>query len=110
MKNKIIFETITISQEKAIKKGLKLSHLLLIDYLLQFFSSGYAKFVSKGKKDKYYYITLNKILSDLPILRIKKRRLQTLFHELEVAKIITRFSIKNSPNIYIKLNLSQIIP
>lgn len=110
MKNNICFESIEISQEKAIKKGLKLSHLLIIDYLSQFFSSGYAKFIVKGKKDKYYYITLNKILSDLPILGIKKRRLQTLIQELENLKIIIRYSKQNAPNIYIKLNLSPILP
>lgn len=108
MKKTIKLETISIAQNKALKKGLKLPHLILIDYLYQFFSSGCAKFIIKGKKDIYYYITLNKILEDLPILNIKKRRLQDLFHDLETAKILVRYSEKNSPNIYIKLNLSYI--
>lgn len=108
MKKSIKLESLSISQSKAIKKGLKLSHLLLIDYLYQFFASGCAKFVIKGRKDAYYYITLSKILEDLPILGIKKRRLQDLIQDLETAKIIVRYSNKTSPNIYIKLNLNSI--
>jgi len=110
MKNIIYLESIEVSQEKVINMGLKLSHLLIIDYLSQFFSSGFAKFIIKGKNDIFYYITLNKILTDLPILKIKKRRLQTLIQELEKNNIIERYSKKISPNTYIKLKLDSILP
>ena len=108
MKLNIKLETIEINQEKAVRRKLKTQHLLLLDYLCQFFSSGYAKFVVKGKK-KFYYITLNKILSDLPILGIKKRRLQELIAELTNLKLIERYTNRCSPNIFIRLSLSSII-
>jgi len=109
MKKTLKFEILEISQEKAIQLGLKLHHLILIDYLFQFFSSGNSKIIYKTSDEPYFYITLNKILSDLPILNIKKRRLQELISELEDTKVIQRYSSKTSPCVYIKLNVNSIL-
>ena len=110
MKQTIKLDTIEVSQEKSINLNLKIAHLILLDYLYQFFSSGSAKVIYNQNNEPYFYITLNKILSDMPIFCIKKRRLQELFLDLETAKIIERFSKKNSPSIFIKLNLSLLEP
>ena len=45
----------------------------------------------------HYYITNNKILNDLPILGIKKRRLQEIMAELEEMKIIYRDFVRRPP-------------
>lgn len=97
-------------QEAIIKNSLKLQHLIILSYLHQFFSSGNALFKTKpSSNEKYYLITLNKILSDLPFLNIKKRRLQELIHDLETAKILNRYSEeRHCPNIYLSLNLSSV--
>ena len=109
MKSTIKLETLEFSQKKLIKLKLKLPHIVLIDYLHQFFSSGSAQFIVGNKKDTYFYITLNKILSDMPILNIKKRRLQEIILDLVNVNIIKRFFEKSSPKTYIKLNLKPII-
>ena len=78
MNKTIKLGTIECTQSKLLEKHLKPQHIIILDYLQQFFSSGKAISRTKGsKKDKYYLITLNKILTDLPILDIKKRRLQS---------------------------------
>ena len=110
MKKTIKLESIELDQEKCISTGLKLTHLLIIDYLHQFFSSGFAKYASRPNEPNYYYITNNKILNDLPILGIKKRRLQEIMAELEEMKIIYRFLEKNSPVTYIRLDIKELLP
>ena len=109
MKKNVVFESLKFSQIKAINRNLKLSHWLLSDYLYQFFTSGNTIETAEDKQETYYSFTYNKILSDLPILGIKKRRLQELFSDLEAAKIIKRLkSPIHSPKIYIRLVLSHI--
>lgn len=99
-------EHVEFPQVFLVENNLKPQHLFIIDYLAQFFSSGNAKYKTENKKDKYYLITLNKIIQDLPFLSIKKRRLQELIHDLEAAQLILRYPCpKNSPKIYLKLNL-----
>ncbi|MBQ9790800.1 MAG: hypothetical protein IJW24_04345 [Clostridia bacterium] len=102
---------IELTQSTLIEKRLKPQHVIILDYLYQFFESGNAVSRTKGsKKEKYYLITMNKILTDLPFLRIKKRRLQELISDLETAQIIKRYTLsKNCPTIFIKLDLSSII-
>ena len=99
------------TQSTLIEKHLKPQHIIILDYLHQFFESGNAISKTRGsKKEKYYLITMNKILVDLPFLRIKKRRLQEIISDLETAQIIKRYTNKrNCPTIYIKLDLSSII-
>ena len=107
MKKIIYLESITVSQSKVIKKKLNMKHLLIIDYLNQFFTSGNARCkIYNGQT--YYLITLNKILEDLPILGIKKRRLQEIIKDLETANIIIKLSTNSSLR-FIKLNLYPIL-
>jgi len=107
MKRTIKLDTTEYSQYRLIELNLKPQHIILLDYLNQFFTSGHAiSRTKKNNKETYFLITLNKILDDLPILGIKKRRLQELLHDLESAKIIKRYSKnKNCPVVYMKLNL-----
>ena len=111
MNKTIKLNSIEFSQNSLINKNLKAQHIIILDYLNQFFTSGNAIYKTKRtKRDKYFLITLNKILDDLKFLGIKKRRLQELLSDLETAKIIKRFSkSKTCPVIYIKIDLTSIL-
>ena len=101
---------LTFIQSTCIRLNLKIQHLVLVNYLWQFFMSGKADFrISTQNKQVYFRICLNKILNDLSILQIKKRRLQELILDLETAKIIKRLSAsRHAQHVYIHLNLSEI--
>ncbi len=111
MNKTIKLHTLELTQSRLLEKRLKAQHIIILDYLNQFFESGNAVYKTKGtKKEKYYYITTNKILSDLPFLGIKKRRLQELMKDLETAQILKKYTLKkNCPTIFVKLDLSEII-
>lgn len=98
MRNRIfIFE-----QQVALRLGLTLSELLLLDYLYNFMQSGCMKEVTINNI-KYYKITYNKILEDLPILAIKERQLRNVFAKLEEKQIIKKTHMGKS-DFYIHLN------
>lgn len=101
---------LTFIQSACINRNLKIQHIVLVNYLWQFFMSGKADFrVSTSNKQLYFRICLNKILNDLSILQIKKRRLQDLIFDLEAAKIIKRLSAsRHAQHVFIHLNLSEI--
>lgn len=106
MRELLKFDSYDIMQRRVINKGLKLNHLFLLDYLLQFFSSGRASRKIDEKGTTYYLITCNKIVSDLPILNIKKRRALMLLRDLEKSKFITIKQLNSrSPKYYISINL-----
>ena len=101
MRNRIfIFE-----QQVALRLGLKLNELLLLDYLYNFMQSGYMR--SKEIGDKCFYkISYNKIAEDLPILYIKERQIRYMLNNLEEKKIIERFNDeKNQLYVYIDFDV-----
>ena len=91
-----------ISQEFALKKNLDLADVLILDYMLTFFGSGFAvqyRETISGhefrRANVYYWLSPNKLLSDLPILKIQKRMLTRRLEKLEEKNIINRI-VKNN--------------
>jgi len=96
-----IFE---FEQEKALEFGLKLNELLLLDYMFKFFHADRIKRQRKGERF-YCRLTYNKVLGDLPILRIKERQLRNMIICLEKKGIVERFSeLKNQMYLYVDFN------
>ena len=96
-----IFE---FEQEKALEFGLKLNELLLLDYMFKFFHADRIKKQRKGERF-YCRLTYNKVLGDLPILRIKERQLRNMIIGLEKKGIVERFSeLKNQMYLYVDFN------
>lgn len=106
MRELLKFDSFDIMQKRVIKKGLKLNHLFLLDYLIQFFASGRASRKVDDDGKTYWLITCNKIVQDLPILNIKKRRALMLLRDLEQAKLIEIKQINSrSPKFYISIKI-----
>ena len=100
MRNRIfIFE-----QQVALRLGLKLNELLLLDYLYNFMQSGYMQFIYIGD-EKYYKITYNKILEDLPILAITERQLRRYITHFEELQLLKRVVYSKSLYIFIDSNI-----
>ena len=96
-----IFE---FEQKKAIGLGLKTNDLLLLDYMLKFFNTDQIKRQRKGEKF-YCRLTYNKVLSDLPILRVKERQLRNMIVALEKKGLLERLSeLKNQMYLYVDFN------
>ena len=96
-----IFE---FKQDKAIEFGLKTNDLLLLDYMLKFFNTDQIKRQRKGEKF-YCRLTYNKVLSDLPILRVKERQLRNMIVTLEKKGLLERLSeLKNQMYLYVDFN------
>ena len=105
MRELLKFDTFDIMQHRLIAKGLRLNHLFLLDYLTQFFASGNASCMVDFEGKRYFLITCKKIVDDLPILNIKKRRALMLLRELEQADMISIRQINSrSPKFYISIN------
>lgn len=96
-----IFE---FKQDKAIEFGLKTNDLLLLDYMLKFFNTDQIKRQRKGEKF-YCRLTYNKVLSDLPILRVKERQLRNMIVALEKKGLLERLSeLTNQMYLYVDFN------
>ena len=96
-----IFE---FKQDKAIEFGLKTNDLLLLDYMLKFFNTDQIKRQRKGEKF-YCRLTYNKVLRDLPILRVKERQLRNMIVTLEKKGLLERLSeLKNQMYLYVDFN------
>ena len=92
-------------QERALNLDLKLNELLLLDYMLKFFQIDQIK---RKRKDERFYckLTYNKILNDLPILRIKERQLRNIIIGLENKGLIERLvELKNQMHLYVNWGL-----
>ena len=70
-----------IDLRKAKKFNLNVQEGLVIEYLFQFFKSGRMK-LKRIKNKVYYLISYDKILQDLSILDIQKRRLAMIIKDL----------------------------
>ncbi len=87
-----------ISQSYALKMSLDLVDILLLDYMTTFFGSGFAvPFVVQdgNKKTTFYWLSIKKVLEDLPVLHIKRRMLSQRLQKLEQKEIISRLQVKN---------------
>jgi len=84
--------------------GLNMNEVLLLNYLENFFSSGHA-YQKKFENENYYWITYNKILSDLPILNMKTRQLQNVIARL-VEKNILKKKNDGKKKMYFNVNFN----
>ena len=72
--------------------------------MLKFFNTDRIKRQRKGERF-YCRLTYNKVLDDLPILRIKERQLRNMIICLEKKGIVERFSeLKNQMYLYVDFN------
>ena len=86
-------------QQFLLDKKISKTECFLVEYLAKFFSSGNA--ISKQINNQvYFWITYNKILTDLQVLNIQKRQLQRVFSNLEKKGIIQKYLDENQ-KIYI---------
>ena len=93
-----IFE---FEQETLVKLDLNLKEILLLHYMVQFFSWDNIKKIYY-ENERYCFITYKKIKNDLPILNISERQIRRMFENLESKNVIKRFTkIKNHLYIYI---------
>jgi hypothetical protein len=98
-----IFE---FDQQIALDLNLSLKDLLILDYMIKFFNSDDIQ-KRKSGDDFYCRLTYNKILSDLPILRIKERQLRNIYAKLEEKGILEKLSeLKNQ--LYIKIDWNKV--
>ena len=108
MKEIIRIGKLMFSQQSAINLELSLTDLLIISYINDFIETGKCEMIEENNF-KYYYIAYHKILTDLPIIKIKKRQfLRTL--EVLISKNIIVPLNKNvgRKKTFFRLNLSQV--
>lgn len=97
-----IFE---FEQETLIKLDLNLKEILLLHYMVQFFSYQNIR-TAYFEKKRYCLITYKKIIADLPILKINKRQIGRMLEKLESKKVIQKHKlIKQNMYIYIDYNI-----
>lgn len=92
----------TITQQFAQNYQLKPVECFVLDYLIQFFASGYANYI-RVDNDSYFWIDFKKFLEDMPFLKIGKRQFQRIICDLESRKVLKRVLKKN--RLYININL-----
>jgi len=83
-----------------IRNNINLEEALILDYIMKFTEYPDIKFIRIGG-EKYYWISYAKILADLPILNIKKRRLYMLINQLIDKGILKKCT--NSRGVYFKI-------
>ena len=107
--NKSILRTYIFGfpQINAVKLGLKVNELLILDYLNKLFCSGISKKEVRGSK-RYYRLTYKKILNDLPILNIKERRLREIFTNLENLGLVDRL-MEDTKEMYIYVDFDKLM-
>ncbi len=91
------------SQQILVKLNLTLTEALILDYLLKFIENGTCFKNINGKK--YMWVSIKKVLDDLPILNIKERALRTILNKLEKSNIISKQTVQNKQYIYINKNI-----
>lgn len=99
------------SQPKAIRLNLTIQELLILDHLLQFFSSGNASNIKDAKTNKiFYWVTYKKIADDLQILRIGKERVRQIINNLCNLQVLEKYeSLHKSTKVYYNINYNALI-
>lgn len=93
-------------QEQAVKLGLNVTELLILDYMLGFFGNDLIK-ARVCNEEHFFKLSYKKIFSDLPILNIQERQLRNIFQSLEEKKILKR--LKNQKHtMFISINLTEL--
>ena len=84
----------SFTQDVLLKNKITVNEALILDYIIQFTSYPGIKTI-RVDGEKYYWISYKKILDDLPILDIKKRRRGGIFVELQNKGFIKFINYKN---------------
>jgi len=81
---------------------LNLKETTILEYLLDFINSGYmqSKIIDN---EKYFWISYEKILEDLPILNVEKRRLARIIQGIQ-SKGVIEIKHKCGNKVYIRFN------
>lgn len=108
MKEIIKIGKLMFSQQSASNLGLNLVDLLIVSYINDFINSGKCDTIIENNV-RFYYIAYQKILTDLPIIKIKKRQLLNIVDKLISNKILQPLN-KNvgRKKTYFRLNLSEV--
>ncbi len=92
-------------QEKLIDLDINLRQALLLDYLCNFFGSGFAKILTK--QERYYWIAYDKIMEDLPLIYNNKRQITRDILELTQKQIIKKE--KHNNKLYVCVDCNYLI-
>lgn len=96
------------NQAVLIKNDLNLTDVLLLKYLEEYFSSGFADKLKINNQD-FYLVYYKKILNDLPILNIGYDMLRKKFKVLEEKGFLKKLKQSfSSTTLYIQLNLNKL--
>lgn len=85
----------SFTQDFALDNNLDIVDLHILDYMMKWFSSGFAVGRVLGdsgyyQKDVYYLFSQNKLIEDLPILHLQLRAVQKRLKRFEDLNIIRR--------------------
>ena len=101
-----LFDNAALPQDKFMNYDLTLMDVAVFYQLYKFFSSGQSIYITENvfeededggvieSKIPYYYITYNKLITDLPILRIKERQIRNVISKLESIGLVKRFKFE----------------
>lgn len=87
-------------QKILLERGISAEQALVLDYLVKYFDSGNSTYITLDGK-KYFWISYDKLLSDLPILNFHIKSLRRLLSDLETKKILQKQVVSNKIYIYI---------
>lgn len=94
----------SFSQQALINLKIGLNEALILDYIINFLNNTKSKTQTINQK-LYIWISIPKLLEDLPILNIKERMLRTVLENLEQKNIIKRKFIDKKLFIYVNTHL-----
>lgn len=94
----------SLYQEVCVFLKLNTKETTLIEYLIDFMNSGYMQY-KQYSDGKYYWISYDKILHDIPILCIQKRQLGRILQKMEEKRILN-IKMEGRNKIYIRINPS----
>ena len=101
-----LFDNSALPQEKFMYYDLTLIDVAVFYQLYKFFSSGESVYITESvyeenedgflveTKVPYYYMTYNKWITDLPILRIKDRQIRNVITKLEAIGLVKRYKFE----------------
>lgn len=96
---------LNINQDKAIKLGLDMVDIMLVDWFVSFSASG--KMECKiNDNNPYFWISYKKIIEDLPILGLAERGVGRRFSELSDKGIFSSFTVSThkGKKVFFRLN------
>ncbi len=94
------------SQAKLLEYDIDLTDVLILRWFLDFRATDkMMKLIFEGKE--YYWVHYDKLIEDLPILKLKKRSVADRMLKLHEKKILSHATIKNAMGSYSAYNVSE---